>query len=43
MAFKTQNEIVLKEMFDQLSLQISEAETLSDKDYFSRLVSKFEW
>ena len=36
-AFKTQNETVLKEIFDNLSFEISEPVTLSEKDYLSRL------
>ena len=32
-AFKTQNETVLKEIFDNLSFEISEPVTLSEKDY----------
>ena len=37
-AFKTQNETVLKEIFDNLSFEISKPVTLSEKDYYlSRL------
>ena len=36
-AFKTQNETVLKEIFDNVSFEISEPVTLSEKDYLSRL------